>query len=52
MNNLKIVLLIMGCFVMVNAASQESGLSEPDSTISLPEVVVNTYQREFGIRKA
>ncbi|MDD2937306.1 MAG: TonB-dependent receptor [Proteiniphilum sp.] len=44
MNILKTVLLIIGCFVTANAASQESGLSEPDSTVSLPEVVINAYQ--------
>lgn len=44
MNNFKPVLLTIGILVMGRVAAQETRQNEPDSTISLQEVVVNAYQ--------
>lgn len=44
MNNLKTALVIIGFFFTIHAISQETSMIEPDSVISLQEVVVNAYQ--------
>ncbi len=44
MNKLKTVLSIIGFFFTIHAISQQTNVNEPDSIISLQEVVVNAYQ--------
>ncbi|MCE5204685.1 MAG: TonB-dependent receptor [Porphyromonadaceae bacterium] len=44
MNKLKTVLPIIGFFFTIHAIPQETSMTQPDSIISLREVVVNAYQ--------